>query len=105
VAAAATSEGLIGVAQEFELAQVVGRAAPLIKITDAAALLPVTKFTPWSSSGNPSTDPAVTLEGKIASIVTPLMTATFAVAVTGGFVALVASTVIALGEGALDGAV
>jgi hypothetical protein len=55
--------------------------------------------------GNPSTAPATTLEGRIASIVGPLVIEIAALAFFVESAALVAVTVIAFGEGAAAGAV
>ena len=105
VPAEARSDGLSGVAHEFAVGHVVARALPLIKMIDADAPLPATKCSPSSSRGNPSTAPALTLDGKIVSIVAPLVIATVAANACGGVEASVAITEIAFGDGALDGAV
>jgi hypothetical protein len=105
VPAETTSDGLIGVAHEFAVGHVVARALPLIKMIDADAPLPATKLSPSSSRGNPSTAPALTLDGKIVSMVAPLVIATVAVNVCGGVESSVAITEIAFGDGALEGAV
>jgi hypothetical protein len=101
----ATSEGFSGVAHESAVEHVVARAVPLIMMVDADVPAPAAKFSPSISSGKPSTAPALTLEGKIVSIVTPLVIATVAVNVCGGVESVVATTEISLGDGALDGAV
>lgn len=100
----ATSEGFNAVTHCAPDAHVVARAVPLIKIVDAATPLPATKFVPCSSSGKPSTAPAVTDEGKITSIIGPLEMAIVAAADFVGSAWLVAITEIALGEVAAAGA-
>ncbi len=105
VPAAATSDGFSAVAQAFDEEQLVARAAPLNNMTDAEEPLPATKLRPSTSSGKPSTAPAVTLDGSTVSIVGPVFTATTAVSVTGGVASVVATTAIAFGDGAAPGAV
>src|SRR5580658_6099018 len=100
-----TSAGFSTVAQLAAVPQVVARAAPFSKITEAELPLPATKFTPCTSNGKLSTAPAITLEGKITSITGPLVMATVALALFVESAALVATTEIALGEGAVAGAV
>src|SRR5271156_857060 len=100
VAADATPAGFSPVAQLVVAAQVVPRAAPLIKIVDAPTPLPATNPLPCTCNGKLSTAPAKTLDGKIISIVGPLAMATVALAVLLGSAALVAVTVTAFGEGA-----
>jgi len=86
-------------------AQAVLRAAPSSRITDAEFPLPATKFTPSTSSGNDSTAPAITLDGRIASIAGPLVRVIVAEADFVESAWLVATTEIAFGEGAALGAV
>ena len=102
--AAATSDGFSTVVQANVVAQVVVRAAPLIKITEAALPLPATKLVPCTASEKPSTAPAIALDGRSTSIVGPLRTATVAEADFVGSAALVATTEIAFGDGAAPGA-
>ena len=84
--------------------QTVARAVPLMRIEEAAAPEPATKFTPCSNSGKLSAAPAITLDGSITLIVGPLVIATVAVADFVASARLVAITDIALGEGATVGA-
>lgn len=105
VPVAATSKGFSAVAHADDEAQLVARAAPLNRITEAEEPLPATKFRPSTSSGKPSTAPAVTLDGKTVSIVGPVFTATTAVSMPGGVDCVVATMAIAFGEGAVPGAV
>lgn len=86
-------------------AHVVVRGAPLMRITEATLPLPVPKFSPCTSSGKLSTAPAITLDGRITSIVGPLVIAIMADADFVGSAWLTAMTEIALGEGAEAGAV
>jgi hypothetical protein len=103
--AAATSDGFNAVVHADVLAQVVLRAAPLIRIVEAELPLPAAKCTPWIASGKLSIAPAITLDGRMTSIVGPLDTATVADADFVGSAELVATTEIALGDGAAAGAV
>jgi hypothetical protein len=105
VPAAETSEGFSAVAHALDEEQLVARAAPLKRITDAEGPPPATKLRPSTSSGKPSTAPATTLDGKTVSIVGPVFTATTAVSVTGVDDCVVATTAIAFGDGAAPGAV
>ena len=91
--------------QVVAVAQVVARAVPFSRITEAELPLPATKFAPSTSKGKLSTAPAITLDGKITSIVGPLVTATVALALFVESATLVAVTEIALGDGAAVGAV
>jgi len=100
-----TSDGLIDVVQAVVDAHVVLRDAPFNRIAEAELPLPTTKFTPSTSSGNDSTAPAITLEGKIVSIAGPLVMASVADADFVESTWLVAITEIALGDGATEGAV
>jgi hypothetical protein len=104
VPATATSDGFKTVVQADVEAQVVLRAAPLTRIAEAALPLPATKFPPWTDSGKLSTEPAITLEGRICSITRPLVIDTVAEADFVGSAELVAITEIAFGDGAPDGA-
>lgn len=104
VPADATSEGFNTVVQVDVEAQVVLRAMPLIKIVEAELPLPATKLAPWTDSGKLSTAPAMTLDGRITSIVGPLVMAIVAEADFDGSAALVATTEIAFGDGAAAGA-
>ena len=104
VAADWTSEGFSDVVQAAVVAQVVARAAPLKRITDAELPLPATKFAPFTSKGNASTAPAMTLEGRRVSMVGPLVMATVAEADFVESATLVAMTAMPLGEGAELGA-
>ena len=90
--------------QAVAVGQAVARAVPLMRIEEAAAPEPATKFTPWSDSGKLSAAPAITLDGSITSIVGPLVMATVAVADFVASARLVAITEIALGDGATVGA-
>jgi len=74
-------------------------------MTEAATPLPATNPVPCTASGKLSTAPAKTLDGKMISMVGPLVIATVALAVLLASAALVASTVTAFGEGADVGAV
>ena len=105
VAADARSTGLSPVAQLIVAAQVVPRAAPLIRMAEAALPLPATNPLPCTASGKLSTAPANTLDGKMISIVGPLVIATVALAVLVGSAALVTITDTAFGEGAKVGEV
>jgi hypothetical protein len=93
------------VAQLVTAAQVVPRVTPLIEMADAALPLPATNPLPCTCSGKLSTAPANTLDGKITSIVGPLVIATVALAESLLLAWLVAVTVTAFGEGAAVGAV
>jgi len=104
VPAAATSDGFRTVVHVDVVAHVVVRAASLIRIVDAELPLPTTKCVPWTDSGKLSTAPAIALDGRISSIVGPLVTATVAEADFVGSAELVATTEIALGDGATLGA-
>jgi hypothetical protein len=104
VPAAATSDGFNTVVHADVVAQVVLRAAPFIRIVDAALPLPATKCVPCTDSGKLSTAPAIALDGRITSIVGPLVTATLAEADFVGSAELVATTEIAFGDGATAGA-
>jgi hypothetical protein len=99
-----TSARVSAVAQEVELVQDVARGVPLTKMDDAVRAIPVTKFTPCTASGKPSTAPAKTLEGSRTSMTGPLVTATVAAADLLGSAVLVAMTAMAFGAGALLGA-
>ena len=105
VVTACTSAGFSPVAQTVRSAQVVLRVMPLIEMVDAALPLPATNPLPCTSSGKPSTAPANTLDGKITSMVGPLVIASVALADMLVFAWLVAVTVTAFGEGAVTGAV
>lgn len=87
------------------LAQVVARGLPPKRITEAAPPLPAAKPSPWAASVKLFAAPPITLEGSNRSIVGPLVTATVAVADFVGSAWLVAVAAMALGEGALAGAV
>ena len=89
----------------MEVAQVVPRAVPLIRMVDAEGPDPGTKFAPCTASGKLSTAPEKTLEGRMTSMTGPLEIATVAVADFVASAALVAMTAMALGEGAPGGAV
>jgi len=104
VPAAATSDGLSTVVQADAVEQVVARATPLIRITDAEPLPPGTKLVPCTDSGKPSTAPAIALDGRSTSIVGPFRIATVADADFVGSASLVATTETALGDGAVLGA-
>lgn len=104
VPAAAASDGFSAVVHIDVVAQVVVRAAPLIRIVDAELPPPATKCVPWTDSGKPSTAPAIALDGRSTSIVGPLVTATVAEADFVGSAELVATTKIAFGDGAAPGA-
>ena len=91
--------------QVVVVAHVVARATPLRRITEPASPLPATKFKPWTDSGKPSTAPAITLEGKIVSMVGPDVIAIVAEADFVLSAWLVAMIDIAFGEGATVGAV
>jgi hypothetical protein len=104
VLADCTSAGFNAVAQLVAEVQVVPRGVPLIRIVEAVAPLPATKFCPESASGNPSTAPAMTLDGRMTSITGSLVSAIVAAADFVGSARLVAITEIALGEGATGGA-
>ena len=67
--------------------------------------LSATKFKPWTDSGKPSTPPAITPEGKSASMVGPDVIAIVAEAHFVLSAWLVAMIEIAFGEGATAGAV
>jgi hypothetical protein len=105
VAADSTSAGVSAIEHSVADWHVVLRAVPLNSISDAPLPLPATKFTPSTLSGNPSTAPAITLDGSTTSIAGPLVNATIAVADFVASAALVAVTPISFGEGALLGAV
>src|ERR1700675_1283138 len=105
VAAEARSAGFNSVVQLVAAAHVVPRAVPLIKMAEAALPLPTTNPVPCTASGKLSTAPAKTLEGKIISMVGPLVIATVALAVSLLSAWLVAITRPAFGEGADVGAV
>ena len=81
------------------------RAVPLIEMVDAALPLPATNPLPCTCSGKLSTAPAKTLDGRITSIVGPLVIATVALANSLLLAWLVAVTATAFGEGAAAGAV
>jgi hypothetical protein len=100
-----TSAGVSAMTHELADGHVVVSAVPFRRIAEADAPLPATKFKPCSSSGKPSTVPAVTLEGRIVSIVTPLVIETVAAAFWAGFESVVATIEIAFGDGACGGAV
>src|SRR5271155_2759699 len=100
VAADATSAGFSPVAQLVGAAHVVPRAVPLTNIVEAPTPLPATNPAPCTASGKPSTAPAKTLDGKMISMVGPLVIATVALAVLLASAALAAKTVTAFGEGA-----
>jgi len=100
----ATSDGFNTVVQADVVAHVVPRAAPLTKIVDAALPLPATKWVPCTESGKPSIARAIALDGRITSIVGPLLMATLAEPDFVGSAALVATTEIAFGDGATLGA-
>lgn len=104
VAADSTSAGLSAIEHSVADWHVVLRAVPFSKIWDAPLPLPATKFTPSTLSGNPSTAPAITLDGSTTSIPGPLVNATVAVADLVESAALVAVTAISFGEGAVLGA-
>ena len=104
VAADSMSDGFRAVAQAVAAEHVVPRATPLTRIADAPAPLPATKFTPCTTSGKPSTAPAIALEGRITSITGPLVIAIAAEADSVASAWLVAITEIAFGEGADVGA-
>ena len=82
----------------------VARATPLSRMVEAEAPAPSTKLIPSTSKGKPSTAPAITLEGKIASMMGPVEMATAAVADFVGSATLVAMIEMALGDGAAVGA-
>jgi len=105
VPAIATSSGASAIEHEVADWHVVVRGAPLNKITEAPDPLPAANPAPSTLSGKPSTAPAVTLEGRTASIDGPLVIDTKAVADFVGSAALVAVTAIVFGEGAVDGEV
>jgi len=105
VPADCTSAGFSPVAQLVAAAHVVPRGVPLIEMTDAAPPLPATNPLPCTCSGKLSTAPAKTLDGKITSMVGPLVIATVPLADSLALAWLVAVTVIAFGEGAEVGAV
>jgi hypothetical protein len=86
------------------VAQVVLRATPLNRIVDAELPLPAMNLVPSISNGNPKTAPASALEGRISSIVGPLVRAIVAKADFVGSASLVAVTEIAFGDGAIVGA-
>src|SRR5579864_2130614 len=75
VPAVCASAGLTAVVQVVELAHVVARGVPLKRIVDEELPLPAENPSPCSSSAKLSTAPALTLEGRIASIVGPLVIA------------------------------
>jgi hypothetical protein len=105
VPADCTSAGFSPVAQLVVAAQVVPRVTPLIEMVEAALPLPATNPLPCTCSGKLSTAPAKTLDGKITSIVGPLVIAPVALAESPLLAWLVAVTVTAFGEGAAVGAV
>src|SRR5271154_4540653 len=105
VAADCTSAGFSPVAHVVTAAQVVPRVVPLIEMMDAALPLPATNPLPCTSSGKLSTALANTLDGKITSIVGPLVIATVALADSLALAWVVAVTVTEFGEGAAVGAV
>jgi hypothetical protein len=105
VPATATSVAVSAVAQTLVEPHVVIREAPLTSIVEPVPLAPAAKFRPCTSSGNPSTAPAATLDGSNTSIVAPVSIATVAAIETAGTPLVVAITEIAFGDGALDGAV
>ena len=90
--------------QAVALGQAVARAVPLMRIEEAAAPEPATKFLPCNVSGKLSAAPAITLDGSITWIVGPLVMATMAVADFVASARLVAIMDIALGDGATVGA-
>lgn len=92
-------------AQLVTAAQVVPRAVPLIKMLEAALPLPATNPLPCTASGKLSTAPANTLDGRMISMVGPLVMATVALAALLASAWLVAITVTAFGEGARVGEV
>ncbi len=100
----ATSEEFSVVTHIAPDAHVVARATPFTKIVDAVPPLPATKFTPCNSKGKPSAAPAITADGRIASIVGPLEIAIVAAADFVGSAWLVAITEMPFGEGAAAGA-
>src|SRR5271154_4811663 len=104
VLAVCTSERFRAVAQPVEVAHVVPRATPFIRIVDADGPGPGTKFSPCTASGKLSIAPEKTLEGRSTSITGPLVIAMVAVADFAGLATLVAITEMALGEGASAGA-
>src|SRR5580704_11489172 len=105
VPADCTSAGFSPVAQLVTAAHVVPRVVPLIEMADAAMPLPATNPLPCTCSGKLSTAPANTLDGKITSMVGPLVIATVALADMVVLAWLVAVTATAFGEGAVAGAV
>lgn len=104
VAADWTSDGLSAVLQVVVLGHVDARGVPLIRMEEAALPEPAAKLMPATEKGKLSTAPAITLEGRITSIVGPLVIATAAVADFVASARLVAITEMALGEGATVGA-
>ena len=105
VVAVTTSAGVNAVEHAVVDPHVVLRAVPFKRICDAPLPLPATNPAPSTLSGNPSTAPAITLEGSTASIAGPLVIATSAVADFVGSATLVAVTAIEFGEGAKFGVV
>ena len=105
VPAAATCAGVNAIVQLSVVAQVVAWATPFSKINEAPLPLPATKFNPSTSNVNPSTDPAITLDGRITSISGPVFIVIVAVADFVESAWLVAVIEIAFGEGAAVGAV
>ena len=68
------------------------------------SLCPRQSLTPLTASVKLDATPAITLDGRICSIVGPLVIATFAVAEREGSATLVAITEIEFGDGANCGA-
>lgn len=99
-----TSVEVTAVTHMVVVAHVVLRGTPLNRIVDDELPLPAAKPVPSISDGKPETAPASTLEGRIASIVGPLVRAIVAKADFVGSASLVAVTEIALGDGAIVGA-
>ena len=86
-------------------AQVVLLGVPLSRITEAEPPLPATKLAPCTAIGKLSTAPARTLDGSSVSMTGPVVSATAGTDTDPEeFAWLVATTVIALGDGAKVGA-
>jgi len=79
VPSAETSLGWSSVVHWSSLAQVVARALPLTRITDALEPDPATKPAPFTASVKLDAAPAITDDGRICSMVEPLVMATLAV--------------------------
>ena len=92
------------VAHAVVLEHVVPREVPLTRITDDEPPAPAAKPAPCTSSGKLSTGSAVALDGRIASIVGPLMIPMAAEADLVGSAALVAVMATPFGDGAVLGA-